>query len=166
MVSSTPRGYSALQIGLHWIVAALVALQFLASEGIESAWRAFVRQQPVEPWSVGVVLHVTAGLLILAFVIWRITLRLTRGAPASPDGEPRIMRIIAHATHGLLYLLLIGLPISGSAAWFLGVEPAIAAHLLGKTVLLVLIGLHVAGALFQQFVMRSDVLKRMLVTAD
>ncbi|NHX28119.1 cytochrome B, partial [Escherichia coli] len=34
----TPKGYSRTQIRLHWIVAGLIALQFLLSDCIGEAW--------------------------------------------------------------------------------------------------------------------------------
>ena len=58
------------------------------------------------------------------------------------------------------------MPISGAVAWFGGVPEAAAAHVLARTVLLVLVILHVAGALFQQVFLRSNVLSRMLMSED
>lgn len=160
---ATRQGYSGLQIALHWSVAGLVLLQFLAAGGMEEAWDAFRdgTGAPAEGMRFAY-LHVVVGWTIFALVAWRIGLRLARGAPALPANEPAVLRIVAHATHGLLYLILLALPFSGSVAWFLGVGPAAEAHGVGKTLLLVLIGLHIAGALFQQFAMRSNVLMRML----
>jgi len=43
MDAPRPKGYSALQIGLHWTVAALVLLQFVSSSSIDMSWRAYVR---------------------------------------------------------------------------------------------------------------------------
>ncbi len=79
-------------------------------------------------------LHIVVGFAILALAAWRIVLRATRGAPELPREEPAPLRFIAAATHGLIYLLLVGLPISGAMAWFGGVDPAIYVHLIGKTV--------------------------------
>lgn len=80
---------------------------------------------------------------------------------APPPDEPRLLQIAAEAVHGLIYLLLFLLPISGSVAWFLGVEAAGDAHGLFKNLLLGAIVLHITGALFQHFIRRSDVLMRM-----
>ncbi|MBL8584954.1 MAG: cytochrome b [Rhizobiaceae bacterium] len=157
----TRKGYSGLQIGLHWLVAALVLLQFLAADGIEHAWDAFRDGTAAGDLKLAY-LHIVVGWIIFALVVWRIVVRLSRGGPELPANEPKLLKIVAHATHGLLYVILLALPVSGSVAWFLGVTPAAGAHVIGKTVLLVLIGLHVAGALFQHFALRSDVLMRML----
>jgi len=161
-----PKGYSGLQIGLHWAVVALVAIQYLAHDGIEAAWRAYRRGEAAGTEGSELVwLHVVAGAAIFVLALWRVYLRLTRGAPPLPQKEPAPLRLLAQATHVLIYVLLIGMPISGSVAWFGGVEPAAGAHVLAKTVLLALIVLHVAGAFFQQFVLRTNILARM-VTAD
>lgn len=160
-----PQGYSGLQIGLHWAVALLILIQFLGAEGIEEAWDA-VRDGGAAVTTSGVVLHIGVGIAVLALALWRIALRATRGAPDLPAEEPAPLRFIAAATHALIYVLLIGLPISGALAWFGGVDPAIYVHRIGKTVLLVLIGLHVAGAFFQQFVLKTGVLTRMAVPRD
>ena len=113
-----------------------------------------------------VVLHIGAGALIFVLHLWRLWLRFTRGAPPLPAEEPAPLRFLASATHVLIYVLLIGMPISGSIAWFAGVEQAGAAHALATNVLLALVALHVAGAFFQQFVLKTDVLTRMAVPQD
>jgi cytochrome b561 len=160
-------GYSALQIRLHWAVVALVLLQFLAAGGMEAAWDAYRDGQAAPSGTAGLAyLHIAVGATIFVLVAWRVILRLRLGAPPLPASEPAVLKFLAHATHGLLYLLLLALPLSGSAAWFLGAEPAAGAHVVGKTVLLVLIGLHIAGALFQHLVLRSDVLRRMMSPAQ
>jgi cytochrome b561 len=155
-----PEGYSATQIVLHWTIAVLILVQFIASEGIEHVWDAF-EDGGVAGYSPLANLHVAIGMTVLLLAIARVWLRLTRGAPPSPAGDPAPARIAAHSVHGLLYLLIFLLPISGGVAWFGGVEQAAEAHEVLKTVLLVVVVVHVAGALVQQFVMRSGVLMRM-----
>lgn len=156
-------GYSPMQVGLHWTVAILVAFQFFAHDGIETAWRAFTRgeEMPEENISVLAGLHIAAGVLILMLALARIYLRITRGVPPPPADEPRLLQIAAEAVHGVIYLLLILLPISGAVAWFAGVKPAGSVHALLTNLLLGAIVLHIAGALFQHFVRRSSVLMRM-----
>ena len=155
-------GYSPTQVALHWIVVALVVFQFVAHDGVEEAWRAFVRGETSSTDSAPLAyMHVVAGILVLLAALARIYLRVTRGAPPPPADEPRVLQFLAEAVHGLIYLLLLSLPVSGAVAWFLGVRPAGAVHSLLTNVLLAAIVLHVAGALFQHFVRRSGVLMRM-----
>jgi cytochrome b561 len=159
---SKPTGYSPVQVALHWIVVVLVAFQFLAHDGIEESWRAFLRSEmpPGGAWVLAY-LHVAAGISVLLLALIRIYLRLTRGAPAPPADEPRFLQLTAEAAHRTIYLLLFLLPLSGAVAWFLGVKLAGDVHELLQNVLLVMIALHIAGALFQHFILRSQVLMRM-----
>jgi len=161
-MSENVSGYSRLQVGLHWAVAILVAFQFLAHNAIEAAWNNGSNDvSPSENTAVLVYMHVAGGLLILALALCRIYLRITRGAPEPPRDEPRIMKIISESVHGLIYVLLFSLPVSGAIAWFLDVKPAALIHEYLQSLLLGLIAAHVAGALFQHLVRRSDVMMRM-----
>lgn len=155
-------GYSRTQVTLHWAVVVLVAFQFLAHAGIEESWRAFLRGEPPSADVTTLTnLHIATGILVFCLALARIYLRVARGAPKPPADEPRFLQIAAEAVHGLIYLLLFLLPISGSVAWFFGTEAAGDAHVLFKNLLLGAIILHIAGALFQHFIRRSDVLMRM-----
>lgn len=156
------QGYSPTQIALHWTVALLVLAQFVNDDAIGAAWRALARGAAEVPGGFLVTAHVAGGIAILAFALWRIGLRLTRGTPPAPPEEPRVLRIVAALTHGALYLLLLLVPLSGLAAWFGSVREAAGAHETLKTLLMLAVFLHVAGALFQQFVLRSDVVARMV----
>lgn len=152
-----PTAYSRTQIALHWIIFALVAFQLLLHEGMEQAWN--IKRDGGEVALINP--HVIVGLLILALVVWRLWLRLTLGTPAQPENEPALLQIAARLTHGLFYVLLFWLPLSGIAAWFFGAVPASIAHSLAKNLLIGLIFLHIAGALVQQLWLRSNVLSRM-----
>ena len=163
MARDRPDNYSSLQIGLHWAVALLIVFQFLGHGGMEAVWRAFSEGgTPESDEVVNAYFHAGAGLTIFVLALWRVYLRFTRGAPPLPENEPAAFKGLAHLTHFLIYLLIIGMPISGSVAWFLGVEPAANAHALASTVLFWLVVLHVLGALAQHFVLRTNVLTRMI----
>lgn len=154
------KGYSRAQILLHWIVALLIIPQFLLHDAMKEAWRAFEQGQEVA-FDPLVAAHVFTGIAILALVMWRVSLKATRGAPPPPEAEHPALKAVAKATHAGLYLLLIMLTVSGGLAWFGGQEAAAEAHEVLKTLLLVLIVLHVVGALFQQFVLKTNIMERM-----
>lgn len=153
-------GYSRAQILLHWAVAALIVPQFLLSEGISHAFDTFLERGEVA-FSPLVAAHVIGGALIGLLVLWRLSLRLTHGAPPPPEAEHPALKLVAKAVHGLLYLLLVLLPVSGSVAWFGGVEAAGEAHEVMKAALMALVALHVIGALYHQFVLKTNLLARM-----
>jgi len=154
-----PTGYTRTQIILHWLVFVLVVLQFVLHDPIAEAWEKFEEGMEVG-FSPLVAQHVFTGLLILVLVVIRMAIKARRGAPALPENEPRILKLAAHGTHLALYALLILMPLSGAVAWFGGVEAAADGHEVMRVLVIVLVALHVAGALFQHFVLKSDVLAR------
>lgn len=155
-----PKGYSLSQIRLHWIVAALIAAQYIFKEPIGEAWRAYVDGAAVE-FNPLILAHVAGGFLVLMFVIWRLALRLTRGAPKPPEQEKPALKHVAHLTHWTLYALMILMPVTGALAWFGSVEQAAFAHDVLKAPLLILSILHVLAALFHQFVLKTNLIARM-----
>ncbi len=162
---SKPAGYSRLQIRLHWIIFGLIALQYILADSIEEAWQVFAKGGTVE-FSPLIAAHVFGGIAVMLLVLWRLVLRFKRGAPAAPEGEKPAQTMIAHLMHWGLYLLMILMPLSGSLAWFGGNKQAAENHLILKVVLIVLIGLHVAAALYHQFVVKDNLIDRMRTARD
>ena len=168
-MSSNPLSYSKTMIVVHWLTALLVVGAWLTAEG----GREIVDDPPL--------LHFTLGLAVLALIVPRLILRLAGAAPEA-TGERGRLTIVAKAGHGLLYLLLIGLPITGWYAAsrmgvtvsFLGLQlPALTAPVQGPpgliadlhenagTFILILAGLHALMAVWHQFVLRDGTLQRM-----
>lgn len=157
----TPKGYTLTQIVLHWVVFLLVALQFIFGDTIAQAWRTYVREGTFEPSAV-VFSHIAAGVLILVLVLWRMAIKARRGAPALPENEPAWMKLAANGAHLGLYAVLILMTVSGGMAWFGGQGWSADLHEeILKPLLMLLVVLHVAGALYHQLVLKSDVMKRM-----
>lgn len=158
---AAPKGYSTLQIALHWIIAALVIFQLLVNEGMQQAFDDRMDGERVEDMGAALV-HIAIGVTILVLAVIRLIVRLTRGAPPAHDDKPAIINWIGYATHFLLYGFIFAMPLTGALAWFGGVEASAEIHELGRLVLIPLIGLHIAGALTEHFVFRNDTLMRML----
>lgn len=152
--------YSMHQIVLHWLVAVLIAGQFLFNDAIVAAWDAMTRGLPVA-FSPLILTHVAGGLLILALVVWRLVLRMRYGAPDLPAGQPPLLKLAARLSHWTLYGLLIALAFSGLAAWFGHIAVAAQVHSVLKTLLLALIVLHVLAVVFHHLVLKDPILKRM-----
>lgn len=153
------NAYSSTQVRLHWIIVILMAGQYLLHEGIAEAWEARLDGSiPNEPFPNP---HAIVGMVIFALTLWRIVLRLRRGAPALPAEEPQSLKVVAKITHLAFYVLLIGMPISGALAWVAGLEMPAEAHEVAAKLMMALIALHVAGALVQQFVLKTGVMLRM-----
>lgn len=162
----TPDRFTHSQIVVHWLIAALILAQFLLSGGIETAWRAVERGTYTDAdLTTGAMQHVAFGVAVLLLAIWRVVLRVRYGAPAAEPSEPRVLKILSHIVHFVLYAAMFLMPITGMMAWGGGIEAAAGGHQVLKTVLLAAVALHIAGALVHHFVWRTNVLKRMLGTA-
>jgi cytochrome b561 len=77
-------------------------------------------------------------------------------------GESVLQRWLATAVHLILYAAIVVMPLTGAAAWYLGIGWLGEIHEIGKPVIIIAVLLHAAGALWQHFVQKSDVLVRML----
>lgn len=155
-----PTGYSWTQIRLHWVIALLILFQLVFGEEIGPAFRSLMKTGTAS-YDTAALAHIGAGVLVLGLGLWRITLRLTRGAPALPADEPRLVQIVAHAVHGMLYLLIIVVPLAGLVAWFGQNREVAELHEQAKPVFILLVGLHVLAGLWHHFVRRNGLLLRM-----
>ena len=156
-------GYSRIQISLHWAIAILVVFQYVAHDPIHEYVEAFgLAGSATEAIPALARAHVFAGILTFALMLIRIFMRFAKGAPALPKEENRVLKMAAHATHSILYLALLLLPLSGAMAWFGQVEMAANAHVALKFVLVAFVALHVIGALYHQFILKNGLIKRMM----
>lgn len=161
-----PKGYSTLQIVLHWTIAALVIFQLFVNEAMQHAFADRLDGEPADEMA-GALLHIVVGVTVLTLAVLRLAVRATRGTPAPYEGTPAILNWLGHATHILLYGFIFVMPLTGAVAWFLGIELAARLHEIGRLILVPAIGFHIVGALAEHFVFRNDTLKRMLrATAD
>lgn len=155
----SPKGYTRLQIALHWIAAALIVQQYLFKDAIAAAWEATTKGLETS-FNPLVLAHVAGGALVLVFALWRLSIKARRGLPEMV-GESALQQALAKATHLGLYALMILMPLSGSMAWFGGVELAALGHNVLKVALLALVALHVVGAVYHQFVLKDGLMNRM-----
>ena len=155
------KGFSLTQIALHWTVGVLIVFNLLMGDDMSELWRQ-IERGAVVPTPTAAWIHIIVGVAVLALVAWRLALRLTRGVPAAPEGEGPVMRLAGQAGHIALYVLMIAMPVTGLLAWFGGVTSLADLHgELLKTLLWVMIALHVAAALYHQFILKNGLLNRM-----
>jgi cytochrome b561 len=160
--SVAPKSYSTMQKALHWLVAVIIIVQLVFGEDMAHAFEAFEENADASGLSSPIVLfHIWGGMSIILFAAWRLFLRKTRGAPELPAEEPAYLKFAASATHVLFYALMVVAPVSGAVAYFYGVEAAGEFHEILKPAFILLILAHVGGALYQHFMLKTDVLKRM-----
>ncbi len=159
---------------LHWAMAALLLSMLFLGAAMVDRW---------QPWATSAIqLHKAFGLLALALAVLRLVNRLRFRAPPLPAGMPAAQRAIAHASHVLLYALMLALPLTGwamqgaaglpvqVAGWVLPalVEPDLARYGLLRELhawlaygLLGLVLLHAGAALHHGWVRRDGLLARM-----
>ncbi|MEZ5779200.1 MAG: cytochrome b/b6 domain-containing protein [Paracoccaceae bacterium] len=154
------KGYSKAQILLHWAIVLLLIVSYVSSDGMKDAWRAFNKGSE-DYANIGAAIHVRIGIAVLVLALLRLMLRFGRGAPAAPDGGHPVAELVAKITHLGLYLLIVLIPAAGLAAWFGGIGDAGEVHEALFNVLVVLVALHVAAALFHQFVLKDGLMERM-----
>jgi cytochrome b561 len=172
--------YSSTARGFHWWTVALVVLQ--VPLGIYMAYRGNVQGIFDATTNFLYSSHKTIGVIILVLVIARLIYRIAHGAPRPEPTITTLQKGASHATHWLLYLLLLVVPILG----YLGVSlypslglfdvaslPGLVApnqeaagtvlyyHWLAAVVLVLQVGVHVAGALFHYLIRKDGVLARM-----
>lgn len=154
-------GYSTFQIVLHWSIAALVIFQLVFNEPMQKAFDDRIDGEASDDFA-GAALHIAVGLTVLALALLRLVVRFYRGAPPAHRDKHPLLLWIGYATHFLLYVFIIAMPVTGAIAWFGWVEASAEIHEIGRLVLIPLIGLHVLGGLAEHFVFRNDSLVRML----
>ncbi len=169
--------YTRTAIALHWLVALLI-LAALPLGMVMTELDLSPTKLKLYSW------HKWLGVTVFALALLRIVWRLTHAAPSLPESMPAWQRKAAAALHGLLYLLMLALPLSGwlmssakgfQTVWF-GVLPLpdlVAkdeglGHFFEEThetlvaLLLFLLAAHVAATLKHHFVDRDDIAARML----
>jgi cytochrome b561 len=171
-------GYTGTAKLLHWLILALLIVQFVL------AWTMPHIRRDSQPEAL-TNLHFSFGMLVLAVAVIRLAWRASDGEPVPEDGLPPWQVQSARVVHWLLYLLLFVVPILGwiNASWrgfpvmlfgLLEFPKLLSTRapgwgwtgdvhgLLANYVILALVGLHVAAALYHYFVRRDRVLQRML----
>ena len=181
---STGR-YSSVAIILHWVMA--VGIAALAGLGLAIV---HMRLDPMRLFQL-YQLHKSIGISVLLAAILRLAWRVTHRPPPWPPAMPPVERAAAAGSHLMLYGFLVALPLTGWALVSSSVlhiptvlygvmlwpdlpvlstltdkAPVEAAlkivHAYGAYALIALVGAHTAAALRHHFIVKDDVLRRML----
>lgn len=179
---NTPPGAETYSTGarhFHWWTVALIAVQvplgfYMVNYGERTNFAPPTGQMYDS--------HKLIGMLILLFVIARISYRMIHGAPGDePTLEPW-QRIVSHATHWGIYSLLLIVPITGWLATsaygpfqpfgiplprLLAENQGLAERIYGvhkatAVLLVLLVAMHFGAALFHYVIRKDGVLNRML----
>ena len=177
--------YTAVAIVLHWVmalgIAALATMGLVMVHGKLDPLRQFQLYQ----------LHKSIGITILLTVVFRLGWRLAFRPPPLPGSMPPAERAAAAGSHLFLYALLFALPFTGWALVSSSVfniptvlygaipwpdlpvfstlhdkAPVEAVlkivHAYGAYTLIALVAIHTSAALRHHFIIKDDVLRRML----
>lgn len=156
------RGYSGLQISLHWLIMVMVVVQVVIGDDMTEMVDAMEEGESVSSGvSLWGTVHYWLGLAILAAMLARLVVRMTQGAPSHAGSQSSWQNAAAAALHWGFYAVLIAVPISGLMAYY-GIADVGDLHGLSKPLLIVLVGIHVLAALYNQYIRKDGTLTRMV----
>ncbi len=167
-MNAVPAVWNRTARSLHWIMAALLILQWASGE-----W---------DDW-LGEPFHFSLGVIVLLLAVLRLIWRLTHAGP--PLGRDKLLvDRLAGLVHFLFYVAMVAMPITG-ILWRQARERAVDVfglftlpqfvepgrelarrmhdwHELGAQIFLVLFGMHVVGVLLHLRKSGDQTLRRML----
>jgi len=178
MFKNTEKRYGLVSIAIHWLTVLTVLGLFglgLWMVGLDY-YHTWYKKAPD--------LHKSIGLVLLALTLLRIVWIVSHSKPHHVPNSQRWEQIVAASVHGLLYILLLGLMISGylistadgrgiavfnwfeipALPWNFAQQADIAGevHEVLAYSLIGLMLLHAAAALKHHFIDNDDTLRRML----
>jgi cytochrome b561 len=176
-IRNTTRRWGAIAQLLHWLVVLLVIAQFtlaLLADDLPAGMKKLTLLSR----------HKSIGITILALVFLRLGWRWANPTPTLPSTLKPYERLLARGTHLLLYVLLFAMPLSGwmmssargfPVSWFgffqlpdlvpkdkALYEALVSTHETLAWTLVAIVALHVGAALKHHFMLKDDVLRRML----
>jgi cytochrome b561 len=178
---NTTRRWGAVAQLLHWLIVVLIVVQVtlaLMADDLPLGMKKLAL----------LARHKSVGITILMLAILRLAWRWFNPTPQLPPTLRSWEQTLARLTHFLLYALLFAMPLSGwlmssargfPVSWFgyfqlpdlvpknhALYEALVTTHDSLAWVLGAVVALHVAAALKHHFMLRDDVLRRMLPFTD
>lgn len=169
-----PTRYHPVLAVIHWVTAGLVL--FMLMVGIFS-----LKQMPNTNEKIPyLAVHMVTGITILILTVIRLVVRFSTQLPAAAKSGYFLLDLVGNLTHILLYLGMIAMGLSGlgvaSQAGLMEIVfggsgsplpenlfifPSRIGHGMIALGLLVLIGLHLAGVVYHQFLRKDQLIGRM-----
>lgn len=175
-MSPAAERYDGVAQSFHWVVVLLVVAQY-ATKWLPAGFASMSEGQ-LNAW------HLAIGPAILLLVLLRLAWRLTHHTPPPPSNLTAPLQLLSRTTHWLFYALLVVLPVLGWIAAsgyganvtllrlvplpaLVGQDKSLAesvgsVHGALAWTLLVVIALHVSGALYHALVKQDGVMQRMV----
>ena len=161
---------------LHWLMAVMLLAMLFIGVGMVAS----VSER--HDWLLRI--HKPLGIAILILAVVRLAVRLPHPPPALPADLPAIQKLAAHASHWLLYILMLAMPLIGWAMLSAGGYPvmlsdslrlppifptspvafAVLRHMHGWFAMLLFLTFlaHMGAALYHGLIRRDGVLSSML----
>ena len=174
------HNFSFISRALHWIMAVLIVAMLLIGIGMVSTVS--------DRYTTLLTLHRPIGIAILLLGVLRLINRIPHRPPPLPTSLSAPQRIAAHASHLLLYVLMIGMPLVGWGMQSAGAFPIVLIgrielppilphdpqlyaflrqlHTVGAFALFFVLLLHFAAALFHGLIRRDGVLTSMTTSKN
>ncbi len=174
-LKNSTESWGRLSKLFHWLTAALIFIQIPLGF--------YAKSLGLSPLKIDVfVWHKSVGMLVLLLVVARLLWRIKNSIPA-PLTSNRLHLMLASGVHGMLYVLMLALPLSGwltaSASmfptklfWLIPLPALVSPDSATKTlaadihsacvyITIAVLLLHISAALWHHFVARDSALKRM-----
>ncbi len=164
--------YSPVLVALHWIMALLIVLALVAG----SVLLAGMANGPEKVE--GLAGHMMVGMIIGGLLVVRLVTRLRTTHPKQASTGNALLDRVGRWTHWAFYILIAGMVLSGLGMAF-GVGlfdivfggaaerlpddlgPARVVHGIVSKLLIGLVLLHIAAALYHQVVLKDNLMRRM-----
>lgn len=106
-VRNSELRYGSVAMTFHWLIAALVVVNICLGLYMSDLPRS-------DPMKFDLFqLHKSVGLTVLVLSVLRLGWRLVNPIPPLPEGLSPTLRFLAHASHFLLYFLIVFIPLTG-----------------------------------------------------
>jgi cytochrome b561 len=169
-------GYGTARRVMHWTMAILILPMLVVGMAmIQPGWPRAVQNTMF-------ILHKNIGSLLLLLIVLRVIIARRNPGDPLPDSLSVWQRRAAHASHGLLYVLMLVMPLSGYIRVRAGGFPiealdrlglptlvpksetlaatAKTVHELGAYAIAALLALHIAAALHHALILRDGTWSR------
>lgn len=172
MTTSTLTRYIPLMVSLHWLITLLIFTEFALGK-----YSSLLPDNANEIVPLGA--HMLPGLTILVVIVFRFIVRMRTPRPAHAFTGSAFINGLGKVTHYALYLFVFLMAVSGVSLSLqaglvqtvfggVGSAPRISSSSLrafctksSRPSLLLLILLHIGGALYHQFVIKDKLFARM-----
>jgi cytochrome b561 len=113
-MTAQQQAWNSVAKTLHWLIFFMVLVEVPAGLLMTNLYGPGLKHADVRPLAhlLGQIHH-TNGFLLLGVMLARLSWRFTHPAPSLPQDLGRLQAGFARLTQGLLYVTLIGLPITG-----------------------------------------------------